>query len=196
MYKNYIKRVLDVLGAVILMPVVSIVILVFGPLIYLEDRGSVFYLAKRRGLNGKIFDMYKLRSMKMNAPDIRNKDNSTYNAPDDPRVTRIGRFMRKTSIDELPQVLNIIKGDMSFIGPRPVTTDKPLKEYDSKRKIRLTVRPGITGFSQAYYRNAVSQEEKLQNDAWYAQNVSFLLDIRIFFKTIQTVLLRKNIYAQ
>ena len=194
MYKNCMKRLLDLIGSIILLPVVCLVVIVFAPFIYFEDRGSIFYLAKRRGLNGKIFNMFKLRSMSMNAPDIRNKDNSTYNAPDDPRVTRIGRLMRKTSVDELPQVFNIIKGDMSFIGPRPITTDKPMSEYDEKRRIRLTVRPGITGYSQAYYRNAISQEEKLQNDAWYAQHVSFPLDVKIFFKTIQTVLLRKNVY--
>ncbi len=194
MYKKYVKRLADLLGSIILLPFVCLVIILFAPIIYLEDRGSVFYLAKRRGLNGTIFEMFKLRSMKMNAPDIRNSDNSTYNAPDDPRVTKIGRLMRKTSVDELPQIFNIIKGDMSFIGPRPVTIEKPMEEYDEKRRIRLTVRPGITGYSQAYYRNAISQEEKLQNDAWYAKNVSFLLDLKIFFKTIQTVLLRKNIY--
>ena len=194
MYKNCMKRLLDLIGSIILLPVGCLVVIVFAPFIYFEDRGSIFYLAKRRGLNGKIFNMFKLRSMSMNAPDIRNKDNSTYNAPDDPRVTRIGRLMRKTSVDELPQVFNIIKGDMSFIGPRPITTDKPMSEYDEKRRIRLTVRPGITGYSQAYYRNAISQEEKLQNDSWYAQHVSFTLDVKIFFKTIQTVLLRKNVY--
>ncbi len=138
--------------------------------------------------------MYKFRSMKMNAPDIRNKDNSTYNAEDDPRVTKIGRFLRKTSLDETAQVLNILKGDMSIIGPRPITTDKPLEEYDEKRRVRLTVRPGVTGYTQAYFRNTITQEEKFEYDAKYAQNVSFLLDLKVFFKTIQSVLFQKGIY--
>ena len=193
-YSKYIKRGMDFIGALILSPLILIITILVGPVIYLEDRGSIFYKAKRRGVKGKIFEMYKFRSMKMNAPDIRNADNSTFNSPDDPRITRTGKILRKTSIDELPQIFNILKGDMSFIGPRPITINRPLEEYDEKRKVRLLVRPGITGYSQAYYRNSISQEEKLEHDAEYAQNVTFLGDVKIIFKTIQTVLLRKNIY--
>ena len=138
--------------------------------------------------------MFKFRSMKMNAPDIRNSDNSTYNSPDDPRITKVGRFIRKTSIDELPQFFNVLIGDMSFIGPRPVTTDRPLEEYDEKRKIRLEVRPGITGYSQAYFRNSISNEEKLEKDAFYARNVTFGGDLNVIFATVNTVVFRKNIY--
>ena len=193
-YKKYVKRGLDILLSLVLLPFLLVIGLVVSPLIYLEDRGTVFYKAKRRGVKGRIFDMYKFRSMKMNAPDLRNEDNSTYNAPDDPRITKIGKIIRKTSVDELPQILNILKGDMSFIGPRPITINRPLEEYDEKRKIRLLVRPGITGYSQAYYRNSISQEEKLQHDAEYAQNVTFLGDVKIILKTIDTVIHRKNIY--
>ena len=135
-YKKYIKRVLDILVALLLLPFLLILIIIISPMIIIDDRGPVFYLAKRRGLNGKIFKMYKFRSMKVNAPDIRNSDGSTYNADDDPRITRVGRFLRKTSIDEIPQILNVLKGEMSIIGPRPTTTDRPLKEYDKKRKKR------------------------------------------------------------
>jgi len=194
LYSKYVKRCIDFVGALILSPFILLITIIVGPAIYLEDKGSVFYKAKRRGLGGTVFEMYKFRSMKMNAPDIRNADNSTYNAPDDSRITKVGRVLRKTSVDELPQVLNILKGDMSFIGPRPITIDKPLEEYDEKRKLRLQVRPGITGYQQAYYRNSIGQEQKFEMDAEYARNISFLFDIRIFFKTIQTVLLRKNIY--
>ena len=165
-----------------------------GLAIYIEDRGDIFYLASRRGRYGEIFKMFKFRSMKMNAPDIRNSDNSTYNSPDDPRITKVGRFIRKTSIDELPQFFNVLIGDMSFIGPRPVTTDRPLEEYDEKRKIRLEVRPGITGYSQAYFRNSISNEEKLEKDAFYARNVTFGGDLKIIFATVNTVVFRKNIY--
>lgn len=193
-YKKYLKRFFDILISLIAMPFLCIIIIIVSPIIFFEDHGSIFYKAKRRGINGKIFEMYKFRSMSMNAPDLRNSDNSTYNAPDDPRVTKVGRVLRKTSIDELPQILNVLLGDMSWIGPRPVTIDRPLSEYDEKRKIRLTVKPGITGYTQAYYRQAISQEEKLQLDAEYAKNISFINDMKIIFKTIQTVFFQKNIY--
>lgn len=196
MYRKFFKRVIDFLGALILTPFVLILCMIVGPLIFFEDRGTIFYRAKRRGVNGVIFNMYKFRSMKMNAPDLRNADNSTYNSPDDPRITKMGKILRKTSIDELPQIFNILKGDMSFIGPRPITINRPLEEYDEKRIIRLKVRPGITGYSQAYFRNSISQEEKLEHDAEYAQNVTFIGDIKIIIKTIDTVLHRKNIYIK
>lgn len=195
-YSRFIKRIIDFIGALILTPFVLLICIIVGPFIYFEDHGSIFYKAKRRGVKGKVFDMYKLRSMKMNAPDLRNADNSTYNSPDDPRITKIGRLIRKTSIDETPQIFNILKGDMSFIGPRPITVNRPLEEYDEKRKIRLLVRPGVTGYSQAYFRNSINQEEKLQYDAEYAQHVTFLGDVKIVLKTIDTVLHRKNIYIK
>lgn len=194
-YRKIVKRILDLILALIAFPFVLIICLIFGILIYVEDRGDIFYIAKRRGLNGSIFGMYKLRSMKMNAPDIRNEDNSTFNSANDPRVTKIGKILRKTSIDELPQVFNILKGDMSWIGPRPITIDRPVSEYDQKRIDRLKVRPGVTGYAQAYFRNNISQEEKLQLDAEYAKEISFLLDLKIVFKTIQIVLLQKNVYT-
>ena len=195
-YSRYIKRIIDLIGALILTPFILVICVVVGPFIYLEDHGDVFYKAKRRGVKGRIFDMYKFRSMKMNAPDLRNADNSTYNSPDDPRITKIGKFLRKTSLDELPQIFNILKGDMSFIGPRPITINRPLEDYDEKRRVRLLVRPGITGYSQAYFRNSISQEEKLQYDADYARNVTFIGDMKIVLKTIDTVLHRKNIYIK
>ena len=194
MYKNFFKRLFDIIGALSAIPFVLLISLFVGLAIYIEDRGDIFYLASRRGRYGEIFKMFKFRSMKMNAPDIRNSDNSTYNSPDDPRITKVGRFIRKTSIDELPQFFNVLIGDMSFIGPRPVTTDRPLEEYDEKRKIRLEVRPGITGYSQAYFRNSISNEEKLEKDAFYARNVTFGGDLKIIFATVNTVVLRKNKY--
>ena len=194
-YKKIIKRILDLILAIIALPFVLIICLIFGILIYIEDKGDIFYIAKRRGLNGSIFGMYKLRSMKMNAPDIRNEDNSTFNSANDPRVTKIGKILRKTSIDELPQVFNILKGDMSWIGPRPITIDRPVSEYEQKRIDRLKVKPGVTGYAQAYFRNNISQEEKLQLDAEYAKEISLLLDLKIVFKTIQIVLLQKNVYT-
>lgn len=194
MYKNYLKRLLDFFGALLLMPIVGVFIVVIGSFIYIEDHGCIFYKAQRRGFHGKEFEMLKFRSMIMDAPDIRNQDNSTYNSPDDPRVTHIGRILRSTSIDEIPQIINILKGDMSFIGPRPVTVDRSLEDLDEIRRKRMEVRPGLTGYSQAYYRNSISQNMKLKYDAEYADNISLKKDLQIFFKTIDTVLKRRNIY--
>ena len=130
--------------------------------------------------------------MKVNAPDIRLDDGSTYNGDDDPRVTKVGRFLRKTSLDEVPQFLNVLAGQMSIIGIRPDPLDW-LDKYKDSEKIILNVKPGITGYNQAYYRNSADGELKLKNDVFYAENISFKLDIRIFFKTIKTVFFRENI---
>lgn len=136
--------------------------------------------------------MFKFRSMKVDAPDIRTEDGSTYNGDDDPRVTRIGKFLRKTSIDELPQFLNLLTGDMSLIGIRPDPLDW-LEKYTQDERVILTVRPGITGYNQAYFRNSSDGAAKLRNDVYYARNISFALDVKIFFKTFGTVLFQKNI---
>lgn len=130
--------------------------------------------------------------MKVNAPDIRLADGSTYNGVDDPRVTRIGKFMRKTSIDEIPQFLNILTGDMSLIGIRPDPIDW-LDVYNEHEKVILTVKPGITGYNQAYYRNSADGALKLKNDVYYAENISFWLDCKIILRTIKTVLLHENV---
>lgn len=188
MYYKYIKRLLDFCTALILLPILLCCIL-FCRLLILSP---LFYNAPRLGKNGKPFKMFKFRTMIVNAPDIRLSDGSTYNGDDDPRITRVGRFLRKTSIDELPQILNVLLGDMSFIGPRPDPVDW-LDKYSEKEKIILSVRPGITGYNQAYYRNSADGAMKLKNDVYYAENISFSLDMKIFFKTIKTVLLHENI---
>lgn len=193
MYKNFFKRLIDFCIALVALPFFLIVLIIMAPLIYFTDKGPVFYNAQRIGKDGRLFKMYKFRSMYVNAPDIRLADGSTYNGEDDPRVTPIGRFMRKTSIDELPQILNILLGHMSLIGPRPDPPDW-LDRYPEDIKVFLTVRPGITGYSQAYYRNSADGEQKMQHDAYYARNCSFILDIKIFFKTFATVLMAENTY--
>ena len=182
---KYIKRLLDFCTALILLPILLCCIL-FCRLLILSP---LFYNAPRLGRNGKPFKMFKFRTMIVNAPDIRLSDGSTYNGDDDPRITRVGRFLRKTSIDELPQILNVLLGDMSFIGPRPDPVDW-LDKYSEKEKIILSVRPG---YNQAYYRNSADGAMKLKNDVYYAENISFSLDMKIFFKTIKTVLLHENI---
>lgn len=187
-----IKRTFDLLCSLILMIPIGIVIVISAIFIKAEDGGPVFYMAERTGRFGIPFRMYKLRSMKVNAPDIRLADGSTYNGEDDPRVTRFGRVARKTSIDELPQVINILKGDMSFIGPRP-DTPMYLDKYTDEERMALTVRPGITGYNQAINRNAVLTKEKLKNDVYYVKHLSLWFDIKIVFMTVITVLSHRNI---
>ena len=195
MYKKYIKRILDFLIALVATPLVLIIIAAMAPIIYMNDPGPVFYIANRRGMNGKTFKMVKFRSMYVNSPDIRNADGSTFNSENDPRVTKTGRFMRKTSLDELPQTLNVLIGDMSFIGPRPALSTRPYEELSELSKARLAVRPGITGYAQAYYRNAISQDEKFKYDYYYINHMSFWFDVRILIQTVCIVLSHKNIYV-
>lgn len=192
MYVHYFKRLIDIVIGICALPFVIIFVLVFSPFIYFEDKGPVFYLAKRIGKGGKIFNMFKFRSMKVNAPDIRMENGDTYNGNDDPRVTKIGRFMRKTSIDEIPQFLNVLNGTMSFIGPRPDTPDF-LHVYEEEYPTILKIKPGLTGYNQAYFRNSIDGAEKMKNDNYYAEHLTFALDVKIVFKTIKTVLFRENI---
>ena len=133
--------------------------------------------------------------MKVNAPDIRNKDGSTYNADDDPRLTRIGRFVRRTSIDEVPQLLNILLGDMSFIGPRPDLPEHHLM-YEGNEAKKLEVLPGITGYNQAYFRNSVDWKERKKHDVYYVDNVTMWFDIKILFKTFLTVVANDGVYVK
>lgn len=143
MYKYLIKRILDIILAILLLPFLFVTTILIAPSIYLEDGGSIFYNSKRLGKNGKVFIMYKFRTMKENARDIRNADGSTYNSIYDPRVTKIGKVLRRTSIDEIPQIINVLKGDMSFIGPRPDLPEH-IMLYTNEEKRKLKVRPGIT----------------------------------------------------
>jgi len=192
MYIHFFKRVIDLVFALIALPFVLLLIVIIGPIIWLDDHGPIFYAGKRIGKGGKPFGMLKFRSMKVNAPDIRLEDGSTYNGDDDPRVTKVGRFLRKTSLDEIPQFLNVLVGQMSMIGIRPDPLDW-LEKYNEHERVILTVKPGITGYNQAYFRNSADGELKLKNDVYYAEHISFRLDVKIFFKTIKTVLFRENI---
>ena len=196
MYKLFFKRVIDILIGLVALPFVLIIIICFGPLIFLTDKGPIFYNAQRLGKDGKHFMMYKLRSMYINSKDIRNKDGSTYNSDNDPRVTPIGRILRKTSLDEFPQFLNVLFGDMSFIGPRPTVGKINFETCTEDARNRYSVKPGVTGYAQAYYRNSITQEEKFHWDAYYADHVSFLLDVKIIWKTFVSVLGRTNINTE
>ena len=193
-YQIVIKRAIDIVLCTIALPFVLLIVIPVGIAIKLEDHGPVFYYSKRLGVGFREFGMMKFRSMKVNAPDIRNADGSTFNSDHDQRVTRVGHILRETSIDEIPQVFNVLKGDMSIIGPRAGDVESK-DTYKKDEKEKLLIRPGITGYTQAYYRNNLGVREKRLYDAWYAHNVSFLLDIKIFFRTIQTVLKRENVYT-
>ena len=194
MYKSLLKRVFDLILAIMALPFWIIILVIIGPIIYFQDKGTIFYNAPRLGKDGEIFKMYKFRSMKLNAPDLRNADGSTFNAEDDPRLTKIGKFIRKTSLDETPQLLNIIKGDMSIIGPRP---DLPEHRdlYKNSEERKLEIRPGVTGYNQAYYRNTVPWKERIQNDIYYIDHLSLWLDIKIFFNTAISVLKREDVFV-
>ena len=194
MYKKFLKRLFDILISILFLIPLSIIFIIVSVAIFIEDRGPIIYSGERLGKNGKVFKMYKFRSMHVNYEDIRNADGSTYNSKNDPRVTKVGHFIRETSIDELPQIINVLLGDMSIIGPR-ASLSNSLSGYSSDELDKLKVRPGITGYSQAYFRNSLSSREKRLKDAWYANNVSLWLDIKILFKTFSTVLLRKGLYT-
>lgn len=198
MYVCFLKRLIDVIIGLVALPFVLIVIVVFAPIIYFTDKGPVFYNAIRAGKNYKPFKMYKLRSMYVNSPDLKNPDGSTFNSDNDPRVTSIGRFMRKTSIDEFPQFLNVLKGDLSFIGPRPKlwSKDRKLEDMDKEHQKSYMVKPGITGYAQAFFRNSITQQEKFYWDAYYADHISFAMDAKIIFKTIKSVVFRENINTE
>lgn len=198
MYQLFFKRLFDILGSLILLPFVLLEIVVLAPIIWLTDRGPVFYNAARIGRKRKTYKMFKLRSMYVNSPDIKNADGSTYNSDSDPRVTPIGRLMRKTSLDEFPQFLNVLIGDMSFVGPRPrlPKNNKTWEELDEEHKKVYNLRPGITGYAQAFFRNSITQDEKFEKDAYYADRVTLWMDIRILLRTVWSVIARKNINTE
>lgn len=198
MYQHFFKRLFDIIGSLIILPFVLLEIIILAPIIWLTDKGPVFYNANRAGKSYKPFKMFKLRSMYVNSPDLKNADGSTYNSDDDPRVTPIGRIMRKTSLDEFPQFLNILLGDMSFVGPRPKLYNPERKIEDMTEDYRksYSVKPGVTGYAQAYYRNSITQDEKFHWDAYYADNVTMWMDIKILFQTVWSVVARKNINTE
>ena len=195
MYKYFIKRLLDVILAIALLPLLLVITVLVAPFIFLEDKGSVFYISDRLGKKGRVFKMYKFRTMKENSRDIRNADGSTYNSEYDSMVTKVGRFLRRTSIDELPQILNVLRGEMSFIGPRPDLPEHILL-YTKEEKRKLKVRPGITGYNQAYFRNSIRWKDKIRNDLYYIDNISLWMDLRIFLRTFVSVFRKDLIYSK
>ncbi len=198
MYHCFFKRLFDIIGSLIILPFVLLEIIILAPFIWLTDKGPVFYNATRAGMNYKPYKMFKLRSMYVNSPDLKNPDGSTFNSDNDPRVTPIGRIMRKMSLDEFPQMLNVLLGDMSFVGPRPKLwkEGKQLAEMDENHRKSYSVRPGVTGYAQAFFRNSITQDEKFKWDAYYADNLTMWMDIKILFQTVWSVVARKNINTE
>lgn len=195
MYAKFGKRVCDLVIGVAALPFVLLIIAVLAPFIHFEDKGPVFYNAPRVGLGGRDFKMYKLRSMRVNAPDLVMEDGSTYNGADDPRMTRVGAFMRKTSLDEMPQFLNVLKGDMSVVGPRP-DLRRETELYEGDEGLKLTVKPGITGYAAVYGRNSLPWHDRLKMDVEYVRTMSFPLDVKIFFKTFSTVFKQEGVFVE
>lgn len=191
-----IKRAIDILGSGIGLIVISPLLLVFAIIIKITAPGPVFFRQERLGYKGKVFEIIKFRTMVVNAEHmgtgLKVKDDT------DNRITPIGHFLRKTSIDELPQLINVLKGDMSLVGPRPPVTYHPYKGYEgysdfSKR--RFEMRPGMTGLAQARVRNSATWDERIAYDVEYVDRFSVLFDIRILLETVKVVLNSKNIYA-
>jgi len=196
---RYIKRFMDVILATIALVVLSPIFLIIAIAIKIESKGPVFFKHTRIGKNGKIIKLYKFRSMVINAeeliksftPEQMKEYKENYKLTNDPRITKIGKFLRKTSLDELPQLLNIIKGDLSIIGPRPVVTDE-LEKYGANTKKFLSVTPGLTGYWAANGRSCTTYEQRMQMELYYIDNLSLKMDIKVFFKTIEAVIKREG----
>lgn len=190
-YKNGLKRVIDCAIAVPALLVAAIPMALIAIAVKLDSPGPVFFRQQRLGRGGRIFDMLKFRSMCLNAEHM---GSGVYSEKGDKRVTRVGRFLRATSLDELPQLINILRGDMALIGPRPPLTYHPwpLEEYTPEQRRMFEVRPGITGWAQINGRKAVEWHRRIELNVWYVDHVSFSLDVRIFFLTIKKVLCNEN----
>lgn len=186
LYKFFFKRLLDLVASTLIFILLSPVFLVVMVLLSLANKGSPFFIQQRPGKNEKIFNIIKFKTMNDT------KDDQGNLLPDAQRLTKIGGFIRKTSLDEIPQLINVIKGDMSLIGPRPLLVSY-LDLYDEFEKKRHIVRPGITGWAQVNGRNAIDWETKFKLDVYYVENLSLGLDIKILLKTINNVLLSKDI---
>lgn len=196
-----VKRVLDIISSIILLLVSFPIFLMIMFLVYIEDGGKSIYKQKRIGKNGKIINIYKFRSMVVNAEEVLKemlKDEKNriewqkyQKFSNDHRITKIGKILRKTSLDELPQLFNVLKGDMSFIGPRPLVVGE-LDDHNGNHELYESVTPGITGWWASHGRSDISYEERLDLEYFYIRNISFILDVKCFWATIKSVLLSKG----
>lgn len=187
MYKHFFKRLLDIVLSVLLLLILWPFLLLIAIAVKLDSPGPVVFKQQRIGYKGKVYNIYKFRSMCVGAE---NKGSGVYSGKDDARVTRVGRILRATSADELLQAVNVLVGDMSFIGPRPPLTYHPwpIEEYTEEQRRMFDVRPGITGWAQVNGRKGVEWHKRIELNVWYVDHVSFLLDVKIFFMTIFKVL--------
>lgn len=195
---KFSKRTLDIICSTLGLIILSPVLLIVAILIKLESKGPVIFSQKRVGLNGDEFKMYKFRSMVQNAEDLKEKlakqnemSGPMFKMKDDPRVTKVGKFIRKTSIDEIPQLINVIKGEMSLVGPRP-SLPKEVEKFESWMLDRLNVKPGLTCYWQVSGRNNIDFEDWMKLDLQYVEDRSFLLDLKLIFKTFFVLFGDKN----
>lgn len=189
MYKNFIKRIIDFSVALIMLLFLLPILMVVTVWLHFANKGAgALFTQERPGLNGRVFSIYKFKSM----TDERDADGNLL--PDAKRLTKVGKFVRSTSLDELPQLWNVLIGDMSFIGPRPLLV-RYLPYYTEREKLRHSVRPGISGWAQVNGRNNITWDNKLECDAYYAEHVSFCLDVKILWLTIYKVLKREGAVA-
>lgn len=195
LYKNFGKRAIDFTIALIALLIIWPLLLIIAVIVKLDSKGPAVFVQERLTLGGKVFKMYKFRTMIVNAEK---QGTGAYSFGNDPRITKAGNILRKLSLDELLQLVNILKGDMAFVGPRPILTYHPCKyeEYTEEEKTVFTVRPGISGWAQVNGRNSVDWEERFKLNEWYVQHVSLWLDIKIVFMTIAQVFSRKEIVIQ
>ena len=194
-----IKRVIDVILASVALIFLSPLFAIIAIAIKIDSKGPVFFAHKRIGKNGKIIKLYKFRSMVINAeeliksftPEQMREYKENYKLTNDPRITKVGKFLRKTSLDELPQLINIINGDLSIIGPRPVVADE-LEKYGVNKDKFLSVTPGLTGYWAANGRSNTTYEQRMEMELYYIDNLSLKMDIKVFFKTILSVLKKEG----
>lgn len=187
MYKHFFKRLFDFTIALIALLCIGWFLIIIAIWLHFANKGAgAFFYQERPGMNGKIFKVIKFKTM----TDERDADGNLL--PDEVRLTKVGRFVRSTSVDELPQLINVLKGDMALIGPRPLLV-KYLPLYSKEQMRRHEVRPGISGWAQCHGRNAISWTQKFEYDVWYVDHVSLMIDIKVIFLTINNVLRRKDI---
>lgn len=187
MYRKYWKRFLDILISLTALVVLALPMLIVAAIVKLESKGPAIFKQERLGRDGKVFKLLKFRSMCL---DAEHTGSGVYSGKDDPRVTKVGKILRATSIDELPQFINILKGEMSLVGPRPPLTYHPwpLEEYTEQQRKMFNVRPGVTGWAQVNGRKGVEWHKRIDLNVWYVEHLSLWLDIKIFFMTFLKVL--------
>ncbi|MCP4156514.1 MAG: sugar transferase [bacterium] len=190
-----LKLLLDIVGSILLIILTAPFLLLLICIIKLETRGSAFFIQDRLGYKGNVFKIIKFRTMVNKAEQM---GTGIFTNEQDPRITRVGHILRKLSLDELPQLFNIIKGEMSFVGPRPPVPYHPRKyrDYDDEQKLRFTFRPGITGYAQVKGRNSLSWDQRIEYDVLYVKKFNVMMDIKILFLTVWSLLAKENIYRE